>query len=209
MFRGDRGYPKTGLIACGECSRQRAMVRMELDERRTEGVGTLDRCGPCRIIELEMEMRTVGGLRVEPGCRRAGRVNPGSGALMDGLLWLEFERLSPPLSNRKYWRVYAAFHPYKAIFPERTHDAPPLAFCSSRPAYPHRTGDAWLLLQDLRGRSCSVALWAESLSVALGAVPDSARWSVAPSCPRRWRFLRSLWPCCGVTVRPHGRVRAA
>ena len=111
VFRGDRGYPKTGLIACGECSRQRAMVRMELDERRTEGVGTLDRCGPCRIIELEMEMRTVGGLRVEPGCRRAGRVNPGSGALMDGLLWLEFERLSPPLSNRKYWRVYAAIRP--------------------------------------------------------------------------------------------------
>ena len=47
---------------------------------------------------------------------------------MDGLLWLEFERLSPPLSNRKYWRVYAAFHPYKAIFPERTHDAPPFGF---------------------------------------------------------------------------------
>ena len=76
VFRGDLGYPKTGLIACGECSRQRAMVRMERDERRTEGVGTLDRCGPCRIIELEMEMRTVGGLRVEPSCRRAGRRAP-------------------------------------------------------------------------------------------------------------------------------------
>ena len=34
------------------------------------------RCGPCRIIELEMEMRTVGDLRVEPGCRRAGRRAP-------------------------------------------------------------------------------------------------------------------------------------
>ena len=108
VFRGDRGYPKTGLIACGECSRQRAMVRMERDERRTEGVGTLDRCGPCRIIELEMEMRTVGGLRVEPGCRRAGRVNPGS----DGQRWRNFPRSrSPPACTARARRDK---QPYKS-----------------------------------------------------------------------------------------------
>ena len=58
------------------------------------------------------------------------------------------EVIPPPQGGVINWAERAAYHPYKAIFPERTHDAPPLAFCSSRPAYPHRTGDAWLLLQD-------------------------------------------------------------
>ena len=30
-----------------------------------------------------------------------------------------------------------------------------------------------------------------------------------PSCPRRWRFRRLLWCCCGIAVRPHGRIGAA
>ena len=91
MFRGDLGYPKTGLIACGECSRQRAMVRMERDERRTEVVGTLDRCGPCRIIELEMEMRIVGGptRRTRLSSSGAARASPAN----DGA---NFQRSSPP-----------------------------------------------------------------------------------------------------------------
>ena len=40
---------------------------------------------------------------------------------MDGLLWLEFERLSPPLSNRKYWRVYAVSRPHGTQSAGRTH----------------------------------------------------------------------------------------
>ena len=67
------------------------MVRMELDERRTEGVGTLDRCGPCRIIELEMEMRTVGG---------AYASNPvvveRVGARLAGQRWRQFPEVIPP-----------------------------------------------------------------------------------------------------------------
>ena len=107
MFRDDLGYPKTGLIACGECSRQRAMVRMERDERRTEVVGTLDRCGLCRIIELEMEMRIVGGptRRTRLSSSGAARASPAN----DGA---NFQRsCPPPWGQLKYLAGCAAYHP--------------------------------------------------------------------------------------------------
>ena len=37
------------------------------------------------------------------------------------------------------------------------------------------------------------------------AEPTSPSTS-APSCPQRWRFRRLLWCCCGIAVRPHGRI---
>ena len=81
------------------------MVRMELDERRTEGVGTLDRCGPCRIIELEMEMRTVGAYASNPVVVEQG------GARLDGQRWRQFSEVIPPLRTPINWADSAAYHP--------------------------------------------------------------------------------------------------